>query len=313
MNEPRPRGLPPKVQNLVILAFAAQADRSLVRNGAPAQASIDRIDDSVELREEALPDEAAWTKARERASALFGLVSGEVRKGATMARLAADLKAKAGEKRTPLAELMRELKPWAEALRIQATAPRIATIISAQALLSKLAGAASPLATVEVLAGATLETSEAAMSGFIAAVEDLRAALSAAPRDMIVTALTLGDHRRTAAEGLRDKLAEALEEDEHVIALKPVLQDVQTRAARLLAETRPSGEAPPQHPRPPEAPQPPPPSLDEEIVDERPQMVLNAAEAALALDTLWQRLKTEPAAKLTISWRLTRPKQGGHG
>jgi hypothetical protein len=306
MNEPRPMGLLPKVQNLVVLAFAAQADRSLVRNGAPAQATLDRIEDSVELREEALPSEAAWTKARERASALFGLVSGEVRKGATMVRLAADLKAKANEKRIPLADLMRELKSRAETFSLQATAPRIATIISAQALLSKLTGAASPLVTVEALASATLETSEAAMSRLLTAVTDLRAAVSDASWDIIVTALTLGDHRRVAAEGLREKLVQALEEDEHVVALKPVLQDVQTRSARLLADTKPKDPSPP-------PPPPPPPPSDEEVVDERPQIVLNAAEAAVALDTLLDRLKTEPGGRLTIGWRLTRPKQGGHG
>jgi len=104
---PRLMGLQPKFQNLVILAFAAQADRTLVRNGAPVQASLERIDDAVELREDPLPDEFAWTKARERASALFGLTPGEVRKGATVTRLAADLKAKASEKRGQLTDLVR--------------------------------------------------------------------------------------------------------------------------------------------------------------------------------------------------------------
>mgnify|MGYP003380951122 CR=1 FL=1 len=34
-----------------------------------------------------LPDQATWAKARERASALFGLAPGEVRKGATLSAL----------------------------------------------------------------------------------------------------------------------------------------------------------------------------------------------------------------------------------
>jgi hypothetical protein len=297
MNEPQPMGLEPKVQNLVILAFAAQADRTLVRNGAPAQASLDRIEDAVELREEPLPDEAIWTKARERASALFGLVSGEVRKGANMAKLAAELKEKAGAKRAKLADLLRDLRPRAEVLGVPATAPRLATIRSAQALVSDIASAPDPLKTVEVLATAALETSEAAVSRLMAAVEDLCSAVTAASWDIIETAMGLDDHRRAAAEGLREKLAETLETDEHALALKPVIRDIQDRATRLLATQPPS----------------PPPARDEELVVEQPSAVFSAAEAMTALDALRERVATEPASKLTISWRLTRPRQGGHG
>jgi hypothetical protein len=50
--------------------------------------------------------------------------------------------------------------------------------------------------------------------------------------------LNLRDHRRAAAEGLRERLVEALEADEHVLPLKPVIRDLQARAARLLAETK---------------------------------------------------------------------------
>jgi hypothetical protein len=299
IDEPRPMGLQPKVQNLVILAFAAQADRSLVRNGAPAQASLDRIDDAVELREEALPTELAWAKARERASALFGLAPGELRKGATVARLANDLKAKAGEKRGQLADLLRDLRPHLEALHVPTTAPRLATIRSAQALTGDITAASDPVATLGAVAGAVLETSEAAMQRLLASVGGLREAVVDAPWDIIQSAIGLTDHRRAAAEGLREKLAEALEADEHVLQLGPVIRDVQSRATRLLTDTRP-GEPRPSRP-------------EEEVVDERPETVLDATEAAATLDTLRKRVMAEPGSKLTITWRLTRPRQGGRG
>ena len=147
-------GLPARVQNLVILAFAAQADRAPVRNGAPVTISLDRIDDTVELREEALPDETTWAKARERAAALFGLKSGEVRKGATLSALAAELLDKGAAKRTLLADLLKDLWPRADRFGVAATAPRFTTMRSAQTLLGDLAGAAAPLARVEALADA---------------------------------------------------------------------------------------------------------------------------------------------------------------
>jgi hypothetical protein len=297
MDEPRSMGLQPKVQNLVILAFAAQADRILTRNGAPTQASLERIDDAAELREEALPSEATWTKAHERASALFGLVPGEVRKGTTLAQLASDLKTKAGEKRDSLAQLLRDLLPRAEALGVSSTAYRFLTIRSAQSLTSDLVTAPNALATVEALAAATLQTSEAAVARLLASLADLCGAISDVSWDIIEAASGLTDHRRAAAQGLRNKLAEALEADEHAVALKPVLRDVESRATRLLAETRP--ETPP--PQPPLLP-------DEEVVEERPGIVLNAAEATQTLERLRERVAADPSSKLTISWRLTRPR-----
>ena len=91
------------------------------------------------------------------------------------------------------------------------------------------------------------------------------------------------------------------------MALKPVLRDVQSRATRLLAETRPGRETD-SSPSPP-----PPPASGEEILEERQQVVLDAAEAAATLDLLRERLAADPASRLTISWRLTRPKSGGGG
>jgi hypothetical protein len=306
LDEPQLKGLPPKVQNLVILAFAAQADRTLVRNGAPAQASLDRIDDTVELREEPLPDELTWAKARERSSALFGLAPGELRKGTNVARLSADLKEKAGEKRGYLADLLRDLRPRLEVLRVSPTAPRLATIRSAQALTTDIIGASDSVSTIETLAGALLETSEAAMQRLLASVDGLRKIVAEATWDIVESAIGLGDHRRAAAEALREKLVEALEADEHVVALRPVLREIETRATRLLVDTRPGEVTPP-------PPPPPPTPTDEELVEERSQVVLDARQAAATLDTLRDRVTAEPGSKLTISWRLTRPRQGGRG
>jgi len=307
IDEPKPMGLPTRVQNLVILAFAAQADRAPVRNGAPAQISLERIDDTVELREEALPDETTWAKARERAAALFGLKPGEVRKGATLSALAAELQDKGAAKRTLLADLLRELRPWAEKFGIAPTAPRFTTMRSAQALLGDLAGAATPLARVEALADAELTTSEAAVGRLLAALSEIREAVASADWNIIEAGTGLGDHRKGAAEGLRAKLDQMLDADEHALQLKPVLRDVQTRASRLLAETRPTDGSPPGGGPPP----PPPPPPGEEVVDERQQVVLDAPAATAAIDELRGHLVASPGARLTISWRLTRPRSGG--
>jgi hypothetical protein len=314
MDLPRPMGLTPEVQNLVVLAFAAQADRTLLRNGGPAQVSLERIDDAVELREQPLPDETTWARARERAGALFGLTPGEVRKGTTLAKLAEDLKAKATEKRSVLAGLAQALKPHMDDLCLPTSAARLVTLRSAQALVAGLSEPGDALAVVTSFAGADLATSEAAVSRCLGSAAELRDAVTATAWEIINTAVSLTDQRRGAAEGLRARLAEALEADEHGLPLRPVLRDVQTRASHLLADTVQPPSPPPLPGGPLIPPGPPPPlplPAGEEVVEERARSALDATEAEGLLDGLRARVAATPGARLTIQWRLTRRKNGG--
>ena len=223
MDAPRPMGLTEDVKNLVILAFAAQADRTPMRNGAPASVSLERIDDQVELREQPLPSEVDWAKARERAGSLFGLTPPEVRKGATVANLAEALKIQAAEKRIAVLALAEALKNSAAEFSVSPSAPRLSTLRSAQMLVGDLVASGDALTTVKLLAQAELETSEAAVSRCLGSASNLRDALNVASWDIIISAASLTDHRRAAAQALRNRLAEALEADEHAVPLAAVL------------------------------------------------------------------------------------------
>jgi hypothetical protein len=315
LDKPNEMGLQKAAQNLVILAFAAQADRTLLRNGVAVPGSIDRLEDEIELQEQPLPDEASWKLARERASALFGLLPSEVRKGATVAKLAAELKVVAAEKRPVLTALSQALTPRCDAFGVPTLAARLVTLRSAQMLLTDIANASDALATILVLAGAKLETSQAAVSKCLGSATEVRDAINAAMWDVIWTASGLTDpQRKAAAEGLRARVAEGLGADEHAAALRPVLEDARGRASRLLAEmvTPPPPSADPTSapsPEPPPPPSPPPPG--EEVVHERQMLPLNADDAARLLEELQSRLTATPDARLTIGWRLTRLKGGG--
>lgn len=311
MDQPKPMGLTAEVQNLVVLAFAAQADRSLFRNGAPTGGTLERVDDASELREQPLPDEAAWALARERAGSLFGLAPGEVRKGATVARLAADLRTKAEAVRPTLARLSVELSAQMAAFGVNGAAPRLVTLRSAQALVSDLAGAENGLAAVCGLAAAGLATSEAAVGRCLATAEDLRTALTTASWDIIGSGAGLTDARQPAAEALRLRLAEALAADEHVLPLRPALKEAQTRASRLLTESVQATPLtdPPSFPGP-RLPNPLPLSIEEEIVGEGDRPGLDAADAAVLLDELRTQLAASPGSRLAIRWRLTRQAGG---
>ena len=321
---PQRMGLPLKVQNLVILAFAAQADRMLMRNNVPMQGSLDRIEDTAEVKEVLLPSEISWAKARERSQSLFGIVPPEVRKGANVRQLAEDLKTVATEKRARLGELQRALQPRTEELGIPLTASRLTTLRSAQSLTAELVAATDAVVTINALADADLAVSEAAVARLLASVNAVASAVSSASWDVIHGAIALADHRRAAATGLRDKLVEALEADEYVVPLKPVLDDIQQRATRLLTDTSANRgtttTAATSQTSQSQSVRPATISLSEpilasgqqapQILDEGSLTELDVEEAATALDRLRERIVSTPRSRLTISWRLTLPTRG---
>ena len=311
MDRPQAMGLMPEVQNLVVLAFAAQADRTLMRHGGPAQGTIERLDAEIEVCEQPLPDETEWSRARERAGTLFGLAPGEVRKGATIARLAADLKERAAAARPILAGLAADLRPRMEAFDVVPdTAARLVTLRSASAFTSDLLDCTDALAMIRALTGATLQTSEAAVARALGSASGLKQYVAGVQWEAIGAACSLQDHRAAAAEAIRNRVVEALAGDEHVVPLQAALRDAESRSFRLLADTR-TGPLP-EPPKPPAGPQPPPPAPPgEEVIDERATAPLAADQAVDALDALRRRVAAEPGARLTIGWRLTRPGRGG--
>ena len=307
---PHPMGLTAELKNLVVLASAAQADRSLVRNGAPAAGTLDRIDDAVELQEQTLPDEPTWVLARRRAG-LFGLVASELRKGATMARLAGELRAKAEESRPRLARLSAALSARMTRFRVDQSAPRMVTLRSAQTLVAALSAAADDLAVVAELATASMQTSETGVGTCLGSAEALATALDTATWNIIENGAFLTDDRRLAAEGLHARLADALREDEHVLPLGAALSEVEQRAAGLLAQHRPE---PAPSPRPDPRPYTPPlapPAPGEVVYAEGDLPALDATTATALLEELRSKLSSVPGARMAIKWRLTRPGDPG--
>ena len=71
---PQAMGLPVEVQNLIILTFAEQTNRSFFFKGGPYQPTLENVLDELELREQTLPPKEDWDKAVSCAGVLFGLV-----------------------------------------------------------------------------------------------------------------------------------------------------------------------------------------------------------------------------------------------
>jgi hypothetical protein len=328
IDQPRPMGLPREVENLIIVACAAQADRKISLRGAPVRGAIERLDDDAELLAQPLPDEMTWAKARERAAEVFGLVPSEVRKGATIARLANELQERAQAARAPLATLISVLRSRMAAAGVTPeNAPRMITLLSASVLVTELTAGVEPLAAIQALATSDLRTSEAAVGRSISTSAGLASYLASVEWDVLSAATALSDHRRVAAEQIGRAVAEALEADELVVPLEARLREAQRNAFRLLAAAAPSGGgsgagaggqsgAADGGNRPPAGGVEPGHEFDgsgqsPEVLEQRAWDVLPLEQAKEELDRLKSRLDAEPGAQLMISWRLTRDGEKG--
>ena len=78
IDEPKPMGLPKEAENLVILTYALQTNRSFFIHNGPHDGSLTNLPDLCVLREQKLPSQVEWATAVERAGAIFGVPVSEV-------------------------------------------------------------------------------------------------------------------------------------------------------------------------------------------------------------------------------------------
>ena len=314
---PTPMGLPLELQNLIILAFAASTNRRFTMRGGLHEPTVDSLPDELELREQSLPHASDWQVALQRASVLFGATLGQTLNAANVGKLVDEVRQKALEKREAVTRLVVQVRDRTARYAAGGEGARQRTAQSAQALLAALASAADA-EVVAALAAADLQTSEAAVGRALGQAKTCADVLEASSYWQLFDVVReLHDHRAEAAQIIGLRLAEVLTSDEHVVALKGRLDELQRDAMRLLAAAAPSpalAPAPvlvPAHGVPVSAPAPVtmpsvPASLEPEVVAEKQQLHLTGAEAMAALDELKARMASERDLELTLSWRLQR-------
>jgi len=240
IDEPRPMGLAKEVQNLVILTFARQTNRTFFLHGGPYEASLSDLPDACELREQKLPDEEKWKVALARAGSIFGASASPLLNTSNATALASRVKEKASGARQAVQEYARKLKERAQGLGGAAgDSHRLSTALAAMTLAERLHQASSD-AVVELLAAAEIATSEAAMGEALAKAGVLLGVIESAPWPVFEAIGNLGGERKAAADAIRASVVEALRSDEHARPLGAALKEAEARALRLLTED-PSG------------------------------------------------------------------------
>ena len=89
MDQPEERGLPREIQNLLILVYADQTNRSFVRYGGNYTPTLDDLPNELELQEQTLPDLKDWEEAVNRVADILGHAVSQLLNASNLATLAA--------------------------------------------------------------------------------------------------------------------------------------------------------------------------------------------------------------------------------
>ncbi|WLD15127.1 phage resistance protein [Planctellipticum variicoloris] len=294
IDEPKPMGLSKESQNLVILLYAAQTDKTLYRHGGPYEsATLQTLPDECELRSTVLPDESDWEVAVARAGSVFGLTVSRLRNAANVGRLSSDVQQQAKGVRTACQKYLQQLRdrlPEFE-LNVQET-DRGRTAAATLALVEQLVAVATG-AVVDVLAKAKVETSEAAMGECLKGAGELEGSLDTYGWELIDAVRKFTDHRQAAVQLIVDSVRQALGSDEHALALAPALKAAHAKALQILAVTPPPG---------PKVLGPVKPDAGKHIVSEHSSSDITVEAVQKLLADLKHGLKPGQTARVSISW-----------
>lgn len=301
IDDPSPMGLQPEVQNLIIHAFATMTNRSFFLNNGPYPPTLENTPNELELREQELPNNEDWKAAIRRAGLFFGLTVAESLNAGNVARLKDQLSTEAGSRLAPLHDYAKALAlKWRSFGIAGQDSDRLKSADGGAALLASMT---TPNADViSILAGAAMATTEAAYGQTIGKAKTLDEALKAADWELFTAVIDLQDHRKVAAQAMRERLAEILASDEHAIGLKAALAEQKNKALKLLTEAPPAPPVVP--PVPPIPPAPPPPGV--RVVREVTKSDLGVSDAMSSLEEIRTELAKDDDYRLSISWKITR-------
>jgi hypothetical protein len=301
IDEPRPMGLPREAQNLIILTFAEQTSRSFFYYNGPYTASLTDLNDQCSLKEQRLPDQAAWDRAVELAGRVFGTAISPLRNASNVQALNDQVKQRAESAQKGLEGYVQGLQRRLKQFGLNPEdSERFASAQAALALVSALhLGSADRV--VDTLAAGKIATSEQAMGDSAGKADRLRNTLEDANWDVIEALGKLTDERSAQAQAILTRLKDTLQRDEHVAALHPAVQEAQAQATRLLIAQPAPPPPPPVEPAPEPEPAPAP-KPGKRVVSQGTKPAMPLASARALLDQLEAEKRRDQEVQVTISW-----------
>ncbi len=304
IDQPSVMGMPKELQNLVIMAFAAQTNRSFFLHSGPYTPVVENLPDDLELREQTLPTGDEWEKASKRAAAIFGVTTSPLVSATNVAKFATDIKAIGAAGKPSCDDLCEKLKTLLPSLSEDGVAtPRYRTAVNTKALLDALKQANNDQVVAAILV-ADVASSESAMGTSLKKASDVVEALSHVKWELLEAVDRLGGQREGAAKAIRQTLRDAFQKDEYVVALAPALKEVESRAVRLLAE---ASTVPPVQPQPPIIVDPPVPTSKTYALLSKGNREISKDDFEKVVEEIEEELEADENARLKVSWEVYRP------
>ena len=235
---PDPLGLPRDLQSLVILVYAAQSGRVFRQHGGPAEPTLEKLEDDLELVSPELPAQGAWDIARARAASVLGIadVNPALRSFET---LVASLRAR-GQALLPSIEALLPIMEQRSAdLGVDLnSSSRVKSARIAHDVAQGLVGPDNSIGVIERLAAVDIP-SEPHVGTALASADAVRATLS----DERWTLLKVAIERASASEvGFVEVVASlrtALATDEFAARLEPAVAKAYADAVKLSGPAAP--------------------------------------------------------------------------
>jgi hypothetical protein len=240
IDQPKAMGLPKDIQNLIILTFAAQTNRTFYLHNTPIEPTLKEIDNRCELREQKLPDESQWQLAVQRAASIFGIQISPLRKANNVADIDAKVTERSVSCQAAVDRYVQSLRTCLDRFNLDPECDRLKTAATTFALIEQINSSDD---VVKTLAGAAISTSEAAMKECLSKAATLASALDQADWEVFEFISSLTDDRASSANELRRTVEQALCSDEYIIPLSSTLKTAQTKARALLIQPMPAAES----------------------------------------------------------------------
>jgi hypothetical protein len=288
---PEPLGLPRDLQSLVILVYAAQSGRVFRQHGGPAEPTLDKLDDDLELVSPQLPDEHSWDIARARAASVLGIadINPALRSFET---LVATLRARGQTLLPSIEALLPAIEQRSRALGVDLdSSARMASAGIAHDLAQSLVDSGDSIDVIERLAALDIR-SEPHVGTALASADAVRMTLSGERWTLLGVAIERAAAGEPGFVEVVASLGDALETDEFAAPLEPAVAKAYTDAVKLIGTTAPSPPIPP-------SPAPAPPGFSI-VRGERSGLGINEARSEL------DRLSAEEGeVQIDLRWTIT--------
>ena len=238
-NRPDERGLPKEIQNLLILVYADQTNRSFVRYGGNYTPTPEDLPDELELVEQTLPDSKDWQETVIRVADILGHGISKLLNASNLATLAAkvsesltEFKAECDLLPDRLQLKLKELGvPEADAAR----SDRVRTAKAVKTLLANCEGR-EPTPLVGAIAQTKIETNSTAMGRSLKSAKSILESLRTTRWALFSKVAMITGAQKAEADQLLQDVCTWLKTDEHALAggLASKLTEAETKAIKLL-------------------------------------------------------------------------------